>query len=85
MLVAILSLYTNELYPTKLRTAGYGFNLFVSRFGPLIAPFFIFNIYKIDPFLPFLMFFFIFIVATTFMIYLRKDTTNKSLDVKVIY
>ena len=75
---------TGELFPTPLRMKGVGLVNFFGKLGCFLTSYIVFNLFYISKFLPFLSFSIINLISFIIINYLLKDTTNVSLDYKVI-
>ena len=76
---------TGELFPTPLRMKGVGLVNFFGKLGSFLTSYIVFNLFYIKPFLPFLSFSIICLLSFMIIKFLLKDTTNVSLDYKVLY
>lgn len=76
----ILSIYTNEIYPTNLRSFGFGTSVSIGKLGSIFSP--IISIYLSDAntYLPFCFFSVISLIGGIMLSNLKYDTTNENMD-----
>ena len=79
----MLVCYTNELFPTHIRTYSVGIIQFWGRLSAFFCSFIVFALYYKDTYYPFLSYFYICLVAFASILMIGKDTTTRQLDVKV--
>jgi len=76
----ILSIYTNEIYPTKLRSLGYGSSVGLGKIGSIFSPIVSVFLCATNPLLPFGFFSVISIIGGILLVNLKYDTTNEDMD-----
>ena len=76
----ILSLYTNEIYTTKMRSLGYGTSVTVGKIGSIFSPLISVFLSDSNPLLPFGFFAFISLIGGVLFMNLKHDTTNEDMD-----
>ena len=76
----ILSMYTNEIYPTKLRSLGFGTAMMSGKFGAIFSPTVSIYLSNINPHLPFALFSIISFAGGALLVNLKFDTTNQNME-----
>ncbi len=76
----ILSMYTNEIYPTKLRSLGFGTALMFGKFGAIFSPTVSIYLSNVNPHLPFALFSIISFAGGILLVNLKFDTTNQNME-----
>lgn len=76
----ILSLYTNEIYTTKMRSLGYGTSVTVGKIGSIFSPLISVFLSDSNPLLPFGFFALISLIGGVLFMNLKHDTTNEDMD-----
>jgi hypothetical protein len=77
---AMLYPFTTELYPTLIRTIGFGMSGGIGRIGASAIPYFIFYLIDINLYYPFLCFAFVSFVAFICAYTMPYCTVGKNLD-----
>lgn len=77
---AMLYPFTTELYPTPLRTFGFGWASGIGRLGSFIMPFILFPIFEIKFYYPFFIFISFSIICTVASFTFPYDTSDRPLD-----
>ena len=76
--------FTCEIYPTLLRTLGYGYAAAFGKFGAFVSAFVVFPLFYINTFLPFIAISILCLLASITVAFIPFDTRNKWLDQQVI-
>ena len=76
----ILSIYTNEIYPTTLRSLGYGTSCTLGKIGSIFSPLICVFLSDVNPLMPFALFSFVSLIGGIKLFNLKYDTTNEAMD-----
>ena len=76
----ILSIYTNEIYPTSLRILGFGTSSGLGKIASIFAPFFSVYLSNSNIYLPFGFYSIVSLIGGILLVNLKFDTTNENMD-----